>query len=480
MKNLLLTKSAAILIIIGSIILGCKKEVALEEAALKNESVESAVSAKLSSKSLLGSPAACGPVLANNGISKTTSSTQRVVSNANTIYDTDFVSAGLGGLRGVGSGTITVPGSFSLGTVTRAYLYWHGISNSPSGAGQSIQVNSTAVTGVKLGVSSDNCWGYANSQAYRADVTSLVRSSSGRSFELDEFDDLNPNGASILVFYSDGNGTNNRDVVLFEGNDSNQQFSGFPDDPDAPADPTGWDVTLSGINYNSGAANVELHVADGQPFSDGPVVVNGTTVLPAGPNFDGNTVPGGALWDKKTFDVTSFLNPGPNTLSLTSSINGDCLSLILAIIDLPKGTAPPSKNIKVPFDIKPQECPNEFICSDKGLVTVGILGTSTLNVSQIDKASIRINGIMPKESWIKDVTAPFTGNVKDCKTCTIAKPDGDKDLMFKFDIQQVGKSLGKVKLNQCIKITITGKMLEAHGSGEITGEDFILIKNPKR
>jgi hypothetical protein len=54
MKNLLLTKSAAILIIIGSIILGCKKEVALEEAALKNESVESAVSANLSSKSLLG------------------------------------------------------------------------------------------------------------------------------------------------------------------------------------------------------------------------------------------------------------------------------------------------------------------------------------------------------------------------------------------------------------------------------------------
>jgi hypothetical protein len=107
------------------------------------------------------------------------------------------------------------------------------------------------------------------------------------------------------------------------------------------------------------------------------------------------------------------------------------------------------------------------------------LGTSTLNVSQIDKASIRINGIKPKESLIKDVTAPFTGNVKDCKTCIIAKPDGNKDLMFKFDIQQVGKSLGKVKLNQCIKITITGKMLEAYGGGEITGEDFIIIKNPK-
>lgn len=136
MKNLLLTKSTAILIVIGSILLGCKKEVAVEDAALKNESVESTVSAKLSSESLLGSPAACGPVLANNGISKITSTTQRVVSNANTIFDTDFVSAGLGGLRGVGSGTITVPGSFSLGTVTRAYLYWHGISNSPNGAGK--------------------------------------------------------------------------------------------------------------------------------------------------------------------------------------------------------------------------------------------------------------------------------------------------------------------------------------------------------
>ncbi len=480
MKNQLLTKCAIILMIIGTIILGCKKEVVIDESVQKNERPESAVSAKLSSKSLLGSAAACGLVLKNNTISRSTSSTQRAVSNANTIYDTDFVSVGLGGIRDVGSGTITVPGSFSLGTVTQAYLYWHGISNSPSGAGQSIEVNSTVVTGIKLGVSSDNCWDHANSQAYRADITTLVRSSSGRSFKLDEFDNLNPNGASILVFYSDGNGTNNRDVVLFEGNDSNQQFSGFPDDPDAPADPAGWDVTLSGINYTSGTANIELHVGDGQPFADGPVVVNGTTILPAGANFDGNTVPGGTLWDKRTFNVTSFLNSGANTLALTSTINDDCLSLVLAVIDLPKGTAPPSKNIKVPFDIKPLQCPNEFVCSDKGLVTVGILGTSTLNVSQIDQASIRINGIKPRESAIVDVTAPFTGNVTNCETCIIAKPDGKKDLMFLFDIPEVGKSLGNVKLNQCIKVTITGKMLEAHGGSEISGEDFIIVKNPKK
>ncbi len=81
---------------------------------------------------------------------------------------------------------------------------------------------------------------------------------------------------------------------------------------------------------------------------------------------------------------------------------------------------------------------------------------------------------------IADITAPFNGSVKDCKTCTVAKPDGRKDLMFKFDIQQVGNTLGAVKLNECIKITITGKMLEAQGGSQITGEDFIIIKNPKK
>ncbi|MBI4654694.1 MAG: Ig-like domain-containing protein [Nitrospirae bacterium] len=38
--------------------------------------------------------------------------------------------------------------------------------------------------------------------------------------------------------------------------------------------------------------------------------------------------------------MTSYLSPGLNTLVLTTSGNGDCLSLVVAAIDLPAGAAP--------------------------------------------------------------------------------------------------------------------------------------------
>jgi len=478
MKNQLFYKALVSILVTGSLILGCKKEMALEEASLINDRNEIAA-VKASQNSLSGSSAACGPLAKNISTSRTNSSTQRSVSNYNTFTQTDFVSAGVGGMRNVGTGTIVIPSSFSFSTVTQAYLYWHGVSNAESGAGQVIKVNTTNVTGIKLGVSSDNCWSFRNSQAYRADITTLLRASGSRSFNLSEFGDLNPNGASIVVLYNDGNSGNNRDVVLFEGNDSNQAFAGFPGDPDAPADPAGWDVTLAGINYSSGTANIQMHVGDGQAFPDGALIVNGTTIANAGPVFDGTTVPGGLLWDIKSFNVSSLLSPGLNTLNLTSVINSDCLSLILALIDLPAGTAPPTKNVSVPLDIRPSQCPNEFNCNEKGLVTVAIGGSTALDIAQIDRSSIRINGIAPKEFSVADVTTPYRGTVTDCKTCVLGKADGKRDLVLKFDIQQIGKTLGNVKVNQCIKITLTGRKLAEFGGEPLTGIDFITIRNPK-
>jgi hypothetical protein len=254
-----------------------------------------------------------------------------------TFFDTDVAVAGVGNMRNVGSGTITLGGV--SGTVTKAYLYWHGPTNSSDlNANASVLVNGQPVVGTNIGLSNDNCWGYSNSQAYRADVTSLVSSTGNGAYSLTGFGlgSVNTNGASLIVFFDDGNPGNNRDVVLFEGNDSNIDNS-F----DAP----GWNVTLSGINYTSGTAAMQLHVGDGQLWSDAPLILNALTLAAEPQIFDGTSVPPGTdtmygLWDIKTFDVTSFLNPGPNTLSLTTGVAGDCLSLVVAAVDLPAGAAP--------------------------------------------------------------------------------------------------------------------------------------------
>jgi hypothetical protein len=157
-------------------------------------------------------------------------------------------------------------------------------------------------------------------------------------------------------------------VVIFDGNDSNIAFAGIPGNPNAPADPQGWDVLLSGINYTAGTANIQLHVGDGQAFADAALLVNATQLVPEGDVFQGATQPGGLLWDIKSYDVTSFLSPGTNSLNLTTDVVSDCLGLIVALIDLPAGAAPPVNNMKVGFNFSPGCCPNPFSCSAKGTI----------------------------------------------------------------------------------------------------------------
>ncbi len=262
-----------------------------------------------------------------------------------TVFDTDFTTAGLGGMRfGDGTGTVTLAGV--SGTVSKAYLYWHGPSNSGPDGNKDVSFAGTDISGTFLGISSDNCWGFANSIAYRADVTSLV--SGDGAYALAGFikPDVEMNGVSLIVFFDDGDDTNNRDVVMFNGNDSN-----IDNDFDAP----GWNITLAGIDYTDGSAFAQFHVGDGQLFEDDAITVNATELVAAGAVFQGDSVPSaggpdtnGFLWDIKSFNVTSLLSPGLNTLNVSTGVASDCLACMLIAIDLPAGAAPPPPPIPEP------------------------------------------------------------------------------------------------------------------------------------
>jgi len=284
-----------------------------------------------------------------------------------TQYAVDYARAGVGGMRNVGSATIALAGV--SGAVSKAYLYWSGPTNTtvPT-ANASVFVDGIPIIGTNIGFSDNNCWGFNNSQAYRADVTLIVQTKLGGpngSYALTGFGSgppVNTNGASLLVFFNDGNPLNNRDVVLFDGNDSN-----IPNIYDAP----GWNVSLPGINYTAGTADMELHVADGQSFPDDALTLNAATLEPVGAIFQGTSVPSanpgptgnGSLWDIRNWDVTSYLSPGPNTLTLTTGVVSDCLSLHVAAINLPAGAAPnqpPICDAGGPYTaetcVRPQQC----------------------------------------------------------------------------------------------------------------------------
>jgi len=259
--------------------------------------------------------------------------TGSVCSPTTSFLNTDVAEFGLGGMRGNGTGSITVSGI--TGTVTRALLYWNGPTNTTTpSANAAVTFAGTPVTGTNIGVASDNNWGFLNTQSYKADVTSLV--SGDGAYSLADF--LKPgiadiNGVALIVFYDDGNSANDRNVVVWNGNDSNVTLG-------PPYNPDPWNQTLAGVPYpGSGAGSLDLVVADGQSiFNDDALVLNGSTLVPAGAIFSGDSTPPftpGGLWDIKSFDITSFLQSGSNLLHLTSGVNADFLSMVVALANMP-------------------------------------------------------------------------------------------------------------------------------------------------
>ena len=152
------------------------------------------------------------------------------------------------------------------------------------------------------------------------------------------------------MLFDDGNPDNNRDLVFFEGNDSD-----IPDLVGHPDDLAGWAATLPGINYTGGNVFAQLHAGDGQGASDGSITFTGAspvTIFDTFELWDGASVPnagsgrlgapGNALWDIHTFHITgAFGAPGEYQINF-SGLNptGDCHSLVVMMLDLLAGSAP--------------------------------------------------------------------------------------------------------------------------------------------
>jgi probable HAF family extracellular repeat protein len=131
----------------------------------------------------------------------------------------------------------------------------------------------------------------------------------------------------------------------------------------------------------------------------------------------------------------------------------------------------------VNIDIIPKACPNECPIKGGSAVEVAILGTLDFDVNDIDIASVRLEGVAPTRSSLKDKSTPLVTFPTDCE-CTSDGKDGEIDLCLKFDKKAIISALGGVNVDQEYPLTLSGSL---NDGTPIEGQDCIVfVKKGKK
>jgi len=288
---------------------------------------------------------------------------------------------------------------------------------------------------------------------------------------------------------------------------------GFWDSLDAQLDVTGGTLDVVGM-LSIGTADIGDHgymnVSGGAITVGGPLVVGGEDA-PWGAGNGHLTMSGGTVYVAGNLRIGMCAGTGEVYLSggtiiaaglqMTANgwlavrgdgmliLPGNQLALVNGYIDsgwvsgaaefLTSGpyagnTAVISNVIEVAIDIKPTSCPNPLNVNNKGAVSVAIVGSEELDVTTIDVASIRLEGVAPVNSELEDVTTPADSG--EC-ACTEDGPDGYLDLTVRFPTQEIVAVLGEVSHGETFLLTLTGELSE--DDWVIEGTDCIRVKKPR-
>lgn len=126
----------------------------------------------------------------------------------------------------------------------------------------------------------------------------------------------------------------------------------------------------------------------------------------------------------------------------------------------------------VELNIRPGSCPNplnvklwEFLASGAnakkgGVLPVAILGSSTVDVTEIDLSSLLLEGVAPSTPpKIRDI-ATLDGD-DDCLTCNELAGDGWDDIVLKFKAQEIAAAMGPLpEIGKDKTLTLTGTYLD--------------------
>jgi len=121
---------------------------------------------------------------------------------------------------------------------------------------------------------------------------------------------------------------------------------------------------------------------------------------------------------------------------------------------------------QVVVDIAPGFCPVVINTNQGGVIQVAIVGSQSLNVTNIIPASVALNGVLADtNSFIANVAAPFVYT----SGCDRKKHGLFPDLVVEFDVSELIASLGPVKNGEHRVLTVNGTMNLVSTNGTVIG-----------
>lgn len=131
--------------------------------------------------------------------------------------------------------------------------------------------------------------------------------------------------------------------------------------------------------------------------------------------------------------------------------------------------------LAVPIDVRPRQCPNQLRLDSTDDLAVAITGTTTLDVRQIDPASVRLQGVAPRLPSFGDFAIPFmpmTGKTQPSH-CSPPGTDGIGDLKLKVPTPPLVAALGPHANGDVIVLHLTGAL---KNGTTFVGEDVVVAR----
>jgi hypothetical protein len=145
----------------------------------------------------------------------------------------------------------------------------------------------------------------------------------------------------------------------------------------------------------------------------------------------------------------------------------DRLSEELVAVAVAKGTCAFPGVGPVFVDYKPGTCNDKFKTSKQGEF-LSLVGTTSFDVTHVDPASVKVEGVVPLSSQLADVSTPGQ--------CAQAA-DGIVDLLMRIDVQAVAAAMVPPPVDgESRTLTVTGSLF---GGTPFAGEDTVQIEMKK-